>query len=391
MDYSRFSAQSENWNTIQEILDGISDIKINNAQNNRIKIWKNTQNRINRISLKAIYLNYYQLIGSSFIDRIRDVIIITISSILIIKEQSTLGTLLTISYILGQLTYSLSQIYQFCKEFQDAKISLDRISEIQNKEDENNAGERIIDTVKSIKLNSISFKYFQSSSKFVIDSMSLDIPINKTTAIVGKSGSGKTTLIKILLGFYAPQKGAVYINDGNLESVMIDQWRKKCGAVLQDGFIFSGSISENIALGSNVLNMEKVKYAAKIACADEFIDLLPNKYHTIIGNAGIQLSGGQRQRLLIARAIYKDPDILIFDEATSHLDTENERQIIINLQNYLKGKTNIIIAHRLSTVVNADKIIYLDKGKIIEEGNHITLLEKRGAYYKLIENQLQNK
>ncbi len=389
LDYSRFAAQAENRNNIQDILDGMPDIKINNAQHNRLDIWERVQNSINRISLKAIYLNYYQLMGSSFIDRSRDVIIITICSILIIKERSTLGTLLTISYILGQLTYSLSQIYQFCKELQDAKISLDRLSEIQNKEDENVTGRLSLDTVKEIKINAISFKYFKSLRKFIINNISLDIPIHKTTAVVGKSGSGKTTLVKLILGFYKPMKGAIYINGNNLESIMVDQWREKCGAVLQDGFIFSSSVSENIALGCKDLNMEKVKYASKIACADEFIDSLPNKYNTKIGNAGIQLSGGQRQRLLIARAVYKDPEILIFDEATSHLDTENEKQIVMNLQKYLTGKTIIVIAHRLSTVVNADKIIYLDEGKIMEEGNHKTLSEKKGLYYKLIKNQLQ--
>ena len=365
------------------------DIKINNAQQNRLNIWKKTQNRINNISLKSIYLNYYQLIGSSFVDKTRDVVIVAICSLLILKEQSTLGTLLTISYILGQLTYSLSQIYQFSKEFQDAKISLDRLSEIQNKEDENICGTQSISTIEQIKLDSVSFKYFQSSMKFVIDDISLNIPLNKTTAIVGHSGSGKTTLVKILLGFYAPQKGKILINGENLESIKIDQWRDKCGSVLQDGFIFSSTIAENIALGCNDLDIERVKYAAKIACAEDFINLLPNKYRTKIGNAGIQLSGGQKQRLLIARAIYKNPEILIFDEATSHLDTENERNIVLNLQKYLKNKTIIVIAHRLSTVVEADKIIYLQDGKVVEEGTHETLSKKKGFYYRLIENQLQ--
>ena len=317
-------------------------------------------------------------------------LLVVLLQILIIEEKSTLGTLLTISYILGQLTYSLSQIYQFSKEFQDAKISLDRLSEIQSKEDENFNGKTNVDTVKQICFNSISFKYFQSSVNFVIDNISLDIPISKITAIVGQSGSGKTTLLKILLGFYVPQKGMICINGKNLESLLIDRWRDKCGSVLQDGFIFSSTVAENIALGSDDLDMEKIKYAAGIACADEFINLLPNKYKTKIGNAGIQLSGGQKQRLLIARAVYKNPEVLIFDEATSHLDTENEKKIIHNLQNHLKNKTLIVIAHRLSTVVNADKIIYLDKGKIVEEGTHDSLSKKKGFYYRLIKNQLQN-
>ena len=390
LDYSRFSAQSENRNNIQEILDGMPDIKMNNAQNNRLLNWQKTQNQINRISLKAIYLNYYQMIGSSFIDRIRDIVIITICSILIINEQSTLGTLLTISYILGQLTYSIAQIYQFCKDFQDAKISLERLYEIQNKNDENINGRFFIDEIQTIELRSVSFKYFASVKPFVLDDISLSFPLHKMTAIVGKSGSGKTTLAKILLGFYMPQQGGIYINNKNFETIMIDKWRNKCGAVLQDGFIFSSTVSENITFGSNDVDIERVKYAAQIACADEFIDSLPNKYQTRIGNAGVQLSGGQKQRILIARAIYKDPDILVFDEATSHLDAENERQIIINLHNFLKGKTLIVIAHRLSTIVNADKIVYLDKGKIIEEGTHWALLNKRGSYYNMIKNQLQN-
>lgn len=225
--------------------------------------------------------------------------------------------------------------------------------------------------------------------KFVIDDISLNIPLNKTTAIVGHSGSGKTTLVKILLGFYTPQKGKILINGENLESIKIDQWRDKCGSVLQDGFIFSSTVAENIALGCNDLDIERVKYAAKIACAEDFINLLPNKYRTKIGNACVQLSGGQKQRLLIARAVYKNPEILIFDEATSHLDTENERNIVLNLQKYLKERTIIVIAHRLSTVVEADKIIYLQDGKVVEEGTHETLSKKKGFYYRLIENQLQ--
>lgn len=389
LDYSRFSAQSDNRNNLQEILDGMPDIKINNAQKNRLNNWEITQNKINDISLKAIHLNYYQIMGSSFIDRIRDLIVVTICSLLIIKEQSTLGILLTVSYILGQLTYSLSQIYQFIRDFQDAIISLERLSDIQNRSDENLGGHHSLGQIKSIVLESVSFKYFQSAENFVLDNISLYLPLHKMTAIVGKSGSGKTTLAKILLGFYTPQQGKIYINDITLETIMIDKWRSKCGVVLQDGYIFSSTVSENITFGSCDVDENKVKYAARIACADEFIEQLPNQYRTKIGNAGIQLSGGQKQRLLIARAIYKDPEVFVFDEATSHLDAANERQIIDNLQNYLKGKTLIVIAHRLSTIVNADQILYLDSGRIVEHGTHTALLHKRGYYYSMIKNQLQ--
>lgn len=390
LDYSRFSAQSVNKNNLYELIMGMSEIKINNAQDTRISVWKKTQALINNISLKALYLNYYQLIGSSSINRIKDIAITTFCAFLIIDNQMTLGIMMSISYILGQLTGPLNQMSQLVQSFQDAKISLDRLSEIQNKKDENDENCLNVNALnKCIKISNISFKYEGSFTNYVLKNLSVTIPANKTTAIVGNSGSGKTTLLKLLLGFYYPQKGSIFIDDIEFNKVNTDSWRGRCGVVMQDGYIFSGTIAENIALGDNNLDFERVEYSAKIACADDFVNALPNKYQTKIGKSGLDLSGGQKQRILIARAVYKNPELIIFDEATSHLDTNNERKIMNNLQSFLNERTVIIVAHRLSTVINADNIVYLEQGRIIEQGTHLFLSQMKGHYYNLVKNQLE--
>lgn len=368
----------------------MTEIKINNAQDTRISVWRETQSRINSIGLKALYLNYYQLIGTSFANKMKDILITTLCAYLVIYDQMTLGIMMSISYILGQLTGPVNQITQITQAFQDAKISLDRLSEVQSKEDEYNQDKLPVNfTLSQIKIRSVYFKYEGSYNDYVLKNLTMIIEPHKTTAIVGNSGSGKTTLLKLLLGFYYPQRGHIITDNTELNKLNIDEWRKKCGVVMQDGYIFSGSIAENIALGDSSINWQRIEYAAKIACIEEHIISLPNKYQTKIGKSGIDLSGGQKQRILIARAVYKNPELIIFDEATSHLDTTNESNIMNNLKSFFSNKTVIIVAHRLSTVVNADKIVYLENGYIMEEGKHDELLHKQGYYFNLIKNQLE--
>lgn len=390
LDYSRFSAQSENKNTIYELIMGMPEIKVNNAQDTRVSVWRETQSKINDIALKALYLNYYQLMGNSFVNKAKDILITTFCAYLVIADQMTLGIMMSISYILGQLSGPVNQITSVTQAFQDAKISLDRLSDVQSKKDECNQNKLPANFIlKQIKLVNVNFKYEGSFNPYVLKNLTMTIEPHKTTAIVGNSGSGKTTLLKLLLGFYYPQKGDIYANNIEMNKLDIDEWRTKCGVVMQDGYIFSGSVADNIALGDSNIDWKQVEYAAKIACIDEHINSLPNKYQTKIGKSGIDLSGGQKQRILIARAVYKNPELIIFDEATSHLDTANERQIMDNLKSFFCNRTVVIVAHRLSTVVNADKIVYLEKGYIAEEGTHEELSHKEGHYYNLIKNQLE--
>lgn len=390
LDYSRFSAQSENKNNIYELIMGMPEIKVNNAQDTRISVWKEAQSKINAIALKALYLNYFQLMGNSFVNKAKDIFITTFCAYLVISDNMTLGIMMSISYILGQLTGPVNQITSVTQAFQDAKISLDRLSDVQSKKDEYTQNRLSADfPLEHIKLINACFKYEGSFNQYVLNNLTMTIEPYKTTAIVGNSGSGKTTLLKLLLGFYYPQEGCIFANNTELNKLNIDEWRMKCGVVMQDGYIFSGSIAENIALGDKNIDNKRVEYAAKIACIEEHINSLPNKYETKIGKSGIDLSGGQKQRILIARAVYKNPDVLIFDEATSHLDTTNERKIMDNLKSFFHNRTVIIVAHRLSTVANADKIIYLEKGHIMEEGTHEELSRKQGYYYNLIKNQLE--
>lgn len=390
LDYERFYLSSENKNNIFELINGMSEIKINSAQNKVISNWEYTQNKLNNIAIKALYLNYYQIVGSSFFYKIRDFIILGFCGFLVISGNLTLGVMMTISYILGLLSSPMEQLTYFTQNCQDASNSLERLEEIQKKENEVKNIHLESPSIKSgIKLSNISFKYHLNSNNYVIHNLSLFIAKGEITAIVGVSGSGKTTLLKLLLSFYYPQEGDIFIDNFELNRINPDSWRSNCGVVMQDGFIFSGSIIENIAFGQENVNFDKVKEAAIIACIDDFVNSLPMQYETKIGKAGIDISGGQKQRILIARAIYKNPQFIFLDEATSALDAENERNILKNLAVFLKGKTVIIIAHRLSTVKNADKIVVMEKGCITEIGSHHSLSQKKGVYFHLIKNQLE--
>ena len=390
IDYSLFIENARNRNLLQEIVSNMSDIKANNAQTVEHSNWARNQNHINDLLLQQLTLNYKQNTGRNTINRLRDIIIICYCCIIAVTGDFSIGVLMSISYILGQLGGPIEQLQGLTTQYQMFKISLSRLSEVHRKKDENRGSQKNIHDIKSsIILYDITFKYDGSFSPYIFEHLSVTFPLNKTTAIVGNSGSGKTTLIKLILGFYFPQSGDIKINNESISQIDLNRWRTLCGVVLQDGKIFSGTIADNIALGDDNIDYAKIQYVAKLACIDEFIQKQPGKYNMRIGSTGLELSQGQKQRILIARALYKNPQLLIFDEATSSLDTINERRIMDNLKEFFKGRTVIVVAHRLSTVVNADNIIFLEDGKIAEQGTHKQLVALRGKYYELIKNQLE--
>jgi len=391
LDYARFAVSSETRNNIYELITEMPEIKINNAHGNKIGQWQKLQMKLNSIKIKALFLNYYQLIGSNFFNRMKVIVITGICAYTVINGNMTLGVMMTVGFILGQLNGPIDNIIAIIRGLQDAKLSYNRLEDIQRLKDEVE-GKSI--TLKeapssSIDLENVSFKYDGSHCPMVLKGVDVSIPVGKITAIVGSSGSGKTTLLKLLLGIYEPVDGRIMLDDTDLSNVVPDTWRNRCGVVLQDGFIYSNTYAENIALADEKPDMERVKYAAELACISEFIESLPLGYHTRIGKAGINLSGGQKQRILIARAIYRDPEFIFFDEATSSLDANNEMKILRNLQQFFVGRTVVIIAHRLSTVRNADQIIVLEKGQIVERNNHEGLIKARGRYFDLVRNQLE--
>jgi ATP-binding cassette subfamily B protein len=391
LDYKRFSQLSQEQSKVIELINGMQEIKLHNAERRMRWNWEFVQARLFKVATKSLSLEQTQNVGSNFINELKNMFITVLSAKLVIDGEITIGMMLAIAYIVGQLNGPITQLITFMRELQDAKISLDRLGEIHNKEDEEKEGEEKITTIPvdaRITLNDISFRY-KGGLKSVIQGLSLTIPPNKTTAVVGVSGSGKTTLMKLLLRFYDLDKGEILINNFNLNNISHKAWRNKCGVVMQEGYIFNDTIASNIAVGIDQIDVEKLNHAITVANIEDYIDHLPLGYNTKIGNEGSGLSTGQKQRLLIARAVYKDPKFLFFDEATSALDANNEKVIMENLNKFFKNKTAIVIAHRLSTVKNAHQIVVLDKGKIVEIGNHETLVEKKGNYYHLVKNQLE--
>lgn len=391
LDYKRFSEVSQEQSKVIELINGMQEIKLHNAEKQKRWGWEYIQARLFKVSMKSLVLEQTQSIGSNFINELKNIIIIFLSAKLVIDGQITLGMMMAITSIVGNLNGPIVQLIGFIRELQDAKISLARLSEIHEKEDETqNDAEKTKEIPKDadITIKDLSFRYI-GSDIHVLEDLNLVIPANKITAIVGTSGSGKTTLMKLLLKFYEPIKGEVNVNKTSLTNITQKAWRNHIGSVMQEGFIFNDTIANNIAIGEDIIDKERLQYAADVANIKEFIEDYPLRYNTKIGSEGVGMSTGQKQRLLIARAVYKNPEMLFFDEATSALDANNEKEIMEKLDVFFKNKTVVVIAHRLSTVMNADQIVVLEKGKIIEIGTHDELVALKGSYFKLVKNQLQ--
>lgn len=392
LDMARFSQASAEQSNLVQIVTGMQEIKLNNCEQQQRWKWERIQVKLFKISIKGLALGQYQQIGSVFFSQITSLFISFIAARSVIEGDMTLGMMMSVSYIIGQLSGPIGQVIGFVQAAQDAKISLERLNEIHNKEDEEQTIESKINELpsnKTIQVENLYFSYDGADRNHVLNSINLIIPENKVTAIVGASGSGKTTLIKLLLSFYQPNSGKIKIQETPLNDINPHLWRRKAGAVMQDGYIFSDTIANNIVVGEDIIDKKKLLHAVKMANIKDFIESLPLKYNTKIGMEGNGISQGQRQRLLIARAVYKNPDFLFFDEATNALDANNERVILDNLNDFYKGKTVVIVAHRLSTVQHADNIVVMDNGKIIEEGTHKELTAKKGVYYTLVKNQLE--
>lgn len=391
LDHKRFSQMSDERTKIMELIAGMQEIKLHNAERQKRWGWEHIQVRLFKLRIHSLRLEQLQSNGSSFINELKNIIISFYTAKLVIDGQLTLGMMLSVSYIIGQLNTPVAQFLGFIFSLQDARISLERLSEIHNKEDEENDITGLINELpdnRDIRLENVHFKYVGTDQE-VLKGIDLVIPANKVTAIVGASGSGKTTLMKLLLRFYEPTSGRIRVGETDLHILRQHVWREHCGSVMQEGFIFNDTIAHNVAIGEDRIDKTKLKRAVRIANIDEFVEGLPLSYNTKIGADGMGMSGGQKQRVLIARAVYKNPTYLFFDEATSALDANNEKIIMENLNEFFKGRTAVVIAHRLSTVKNADQIVVLDKGMIIEQGTHEELITRKGAYHHLVKNQLE--
>jgi ATP-binding cassette, subfamily B, bacterial len=392
LDHLRFKQMSVSGNKLINIVNGMQEIKLTQSEMSMRWDWEKLQATLFELKVKGLSIVQYQSAGATFINEITNILITIVAATAVLKGDMTLGMMLAVQFIIGQLNVPVSQIIGFFRMSQDAKMSLDRLAEVHNLEEEEPDPEvkvRKLPEKKDIYFNGLSFQYEGPRSPYALKDINLFIEENKITAIVGTSGSGKTTLLKMLLGFYPPVAGEILIGDLKLSNLSLKIWREKVGAVMQDGFLFPDTIAANIAPGSDEINEERLIKAVEIANIKTFIESLPMGYNTKIGNSGHGLSEGQKQRLLIARVIYKNPDIIVFDEATNSLDANNEKVIVENLQDFFEGKTVIVVAHRLSTVRGANQIVVLDNGRIIESGNHEFLIAKRGAYYNLVKNQLE--
>lgn len=391
LDYKLFEIKAIEQSKTYQLIQGMQEIKLQNAEKRKRWEWEDIQADLFKLNVKSLKLTQKQEAGNIFINETKNIVITFIAALSVINQEMSLGMMIATQYIIGQLTLPIEQTAQLVHDYQDTKISLERINEIHKKEDENtNKNVYKLNTKNNtITISNLVFQYEGPQSIKVLNNLNITIPEGKVTAIVGASGSGKTTLIKLLLQYYSPVSGIISIGGNNLSTFNTTAWRNKCGAVMQDGFIFSESIAHNIAASENYIDSNKLAYAANIANIHEFIMQLPLKYNTIVGQEGQNLSQGQRQRLLIARAIYKNPTFLFLDEATNALDANNERVIVENLHKFYKGKTVIIVAHRLSTVKHADQIIVLNRGVITETGTHETLSKLKGEYYNLVKNQLE--
>ncbi len=394
LDYKRFDQAADNQSSMYQLISGMQEIKLNGSERRRRWEWEAIQVKLFKVSIKSLALTQTQNVGGRFFNELKNILITFVAAKAVIDGNLTLGMMLSVQYIIGQLNLPINNFITFIQSGQDAKISLERLSEIHQKPDEEDDREEPIKELPenlSIIIDGLTFRYGGKSSPVVLDDISVKIPEGKITAIVGASGSGKTTLIKLLLKFYEPSKGTIRVGNTKLKNLGTTFWRKNCGSVMQDGFLFGDTIARNITESDSdgIIDKKRLLHAVNVANISEFIEELPSGFNTKIGSSGVNISGGQKQRILIARAVYKNPNYIFFDEATSALDANNEKEIMEQLEAFYKGKTVVVVAHRLSTVKNSDQIIVLERGKIIEQGNHKTLTAKRGMYYSLVKNQLE--
>lgn len=392
LDFRRFTQLSENQAKLIELITGMQEIKLNNCEKQKRWEWERIQARLFNVNIRRLSLTQTQTIGAGFINQLKNIVISFLAARLVINGQMTLGAMVAVSYIIGQMNSPIEGLMNFIQTAQDAKISLERLNEIHLQENEEEPDEQKITVFpenKEIIIRDLNFQYEGPRSPMVLKNINLHIPSNKTTAIVGMSGSGKTTLIKLVLGFYPPVAGSISLGDIQLRNFSTRLWREKCGVVMQDGFIFSDTIINNITVGYDQVDRQRLLDAVRIANIQDYIESLPLGYNTKIGQEGVGLSQGQKQRLLIARAVYKNPEFLFFDEATNSLDANNEKVIMENMDNFYIGRTVVVVAHRLSTVRNAHQIIVLDKGEIVEKGTHNELIALKGSYFHLVKNQLE--
>ncbi len=392
LDIKRFAQAAGEQSNLFQLVTGMQEIKLNNCETEKRWEWERIQVKLFKISIKGLALQQYQQLGSVFFNQTTNILISFLAARAVVLGEMTLGMMMSLTYIVGQLTAPIEQFIGFARAFQDAKISLERLGEIHRKEDEEQTlalKTNRIPEERTLRVEDVCFSYDGADRDYVLEHVSLVIPQHKVTAVVGASGSGKTTLVKLLLGFYEPNKGAIRVGNVLLKDLNPHVWRAHTGCVMQDGFIFSDTIARNIAVGAESIDKERLLHAVTVANIREFIDALPLGYNTKIGMEGNGVSQGQRQRILIARAVYKDPEFIFLDEATNALDANNEKEIMEHLHRFYRGRTVVVVAHRLSTVRDADNIVVLDKGRVAEEGTHEELTAKRGMYYELVKNQLE--
>jgi ATP-binding cassette, subfamily B, bacterial len=399
LDYKRFQELSNNQNSIYELITGMQEIKLNNCETRKRWEWEGIQAKLFKLNMGSLALEQYQQTGNLFFTQLKNIIISYIAAREVVTGNMSLGMMLSVSYIIGQMNSPLEQLLSFFRSAQDAKISLERLSEIHERTDEEHKAGPVgisapglnvaLQRSADLRLENVSFSYGGAECPQVLKNISLRIPEGKVTAIVGSSGSGKTTLLKMLLRFYEPVAGRIFVGNSELSTLSPRWWRNQCGVVMQEGFIFSDTIARNIAVSDEKINQKKLQHAVRVGNIASFISELPLGYTTKLGSSGNGISTGQKQRMLIARAVYKNPKYLFFDEATSALDANNEKVIMENLDRFFHGKTVVVIAHRLSTVKNADQIVVLEQGRIAEIGDHQSLTKKKGKYFELVRNQLE--